>query len=197
MYNSLIRIFRSPYTPCMKYFRLVIAISLIWFGIKAVQQTFNGIEHGIFPLLENLPLVLLLIFTFGAFLTDRYHYSYDKKLYQYITTGIGFIFCGFVLFRHIQFTVIYFSKTVLQVTNLPGANNVLKFEFKKNNQFRLEEINLLGETVFYGRYEKKNDTIFIGVNNYNGPINKLPLKGVIIGDTVYWHKFDTMFVRQD
>jgi hypothetical protein len=178
----------------MKLFRIVIGINIIWFGIKAVQQTFNGIEHGVFPLVENLSLSLLLIFTLGAFLTDRHHYNYGKKPYQYLTTGIAFLFCAFVFFRHIQFTYIHYSKTVSQVSNLPGATNVLKFEFKNNNLFRLEEINLLGETVFYGSYEKKQDTLFIGTNNYNGPANKLPVAGVVKGDTVYWHKFDTMLV---
>jgi hypothetical protein len=180
----------------MKLFRIVIGINIIWFGIKAVQQTFNGIEHGVFPLVEYIPLTLLLIFTMGAFLTDRYHYNYDKKLYQYLTTGIAFLFCAFVLFRHIEYTFIHYSKTVLQVSNLPGASNVLKFEFKKNNRFRLVETNLLGETVFYGSYEKQQDTLFIGDNNYNGPANNLPAKGVIIADTVYWNKFDTMLVER-
>jgi hypothetical protein len=179
----------------MKVFRIVIGINIIWFGIKAVQQTFNGIEHGVFPLVEYIPLSLLLIFTLGAFLTDRYHYNFDKKLYQYLTTGIAFIFCGFVLFRHTQYTLIHYSKTVMRVSNLPGASNVLKFEFKNNNRFRLVEYNILGETVFYGRYERQQDTLFIGKNNYSGDAKELPVKGVINADTVYWNKFDTMLVR--
>jgi hypothetical protein len=149
----------------MKLFRIVIALITIWLGFKAVQEIFNGLEDGVFSI-EYLPLTFLMIFTLGAFLTDRYHYNYDKKLYQYTTTGIGFIFCGFVLFKLVQYKSTDYSKTVLQVSNLPGASNVLTFEFKNNNRFLLTEYNILGHTVFYGHYEKRHDTIYIGKNNY-------------------------------
>lgn len=168
---------------------------MIWLGFKAVQEVFNGLEYTIFPI-EYLPLTLLMIFTLGAFLIDRYHYKYDRKLYQYATSSVGLLFCGFVLFKLIQFKFIDSSTTVLQVSNLPGATNVLKFEFKNNNRFRLEEFDMLGHTVFYGRYEKQQNNLFIWENNYNGHAKKLPVKGVINADTVYWNKFDTMLVRK-
>lgn len=177
----------------MKVFRIVIALVTIWLGFKAIQEVFNGLEDTIFSP-EYLPFSLLMIFTLGAFLTDRYHYNYDKKLYQYSSSFIGFIFCGFVLVKLIQFKYIDYSKTVLKVSNLPGATNVLHFEFKNNNRFSVTEYDLLGSTAFYGRYEKQHDTLYIGTNNYNGSAQKLPVTGVIKADTVYWNKFDTMVV---
>jgi hypothetical protein len=183
----------APYTPYMKVFRIVIALVTIWLGFKSVQEVFNGLEDGLFGI-EYFPLAFLIIFTLGAFLTDRYHYHGDKKLYQYSTSAIGFIFCGFVFFKLIQFKAIDYSKTVLLVTNLPGATNVLHFDFKNNNRFSVTDFSILSSTVFYGWYEKQHDTIFIGNNNYSGYANKLPVAGVIKGDTVYWNKFDTMIV---
>lgn len=177
----------------MKVFRSVIALVTIWLGFISVQEVFNGLEDTIFPM-EYLPLTGLMIFTLGAFLTDRYHYNYDKKLYQYSSSFIGFIFCGFVLVKLIHYKYIDYSKTVLKVSNLPGATNVLHFEFKNNNRFSVTEYDMLGSTVFYGRYEKKQNNIFILESNYNGYAKKLPVMGVIKADTVYWNKFDTMLV---
>ena len=178
----------------MKVFRIVIALFLILLGLKAIQDVFTGLEQGLFSFMRYLILSLLILVTYGAFRIDRYYYGPEKKLYQFTTTLTGLIFCGIVFFKLIQYQIIDQSKTLLQVGNLPGATNVLHFEFKKNNRFRLAEYNILGETVFYGRYEKHQDTIFIGENNYNGPANKLPAKGVIKADIVYWNKFDTMLV---
>jgi hypothetical protein len=135
-----------------------------------------------------------MIFTLGAFLTDRYHYHGDKKLYQYSTTTVGVIFLGIVFFKLIQYKVIDSSRTLLQVSHIPGATNVMRFEFKKNNRFLVKEYNIFGESVYYGRYEKQQNNIFIWESNYNGYAKKLPVKGVIIADTVYWNKFDTMLV---
>jgi hypothetical protein len=191
--NPLIRIFRIPYTPYMKVFRTVIALVTIWLGFKSVQEVFNGLEDGLFGL-EYMPLGFLLIFTLGAFMIDRYHYNGDKKLYQYSTSATGFIFFGFVLFKLIQFKVIDHSKTVLLVTNLPDATNVLHFDFKNNNRFTVTDFSILSCTVYYGRYEKKQNNIFILESNYNGYAKKLPVMGVIKADTVYWNKFDTMLV---
>ena len=187
-------IFRSHYTPCMKVFRIVIGIIIILLGITAVQQVFIGLEQGLFSAMRYIILSLLILFTYGAFRIDRYYYEPEKKLYQFITTIIGVIFCGIVFFKLIQYQVIDHSKTILQVSNLPGARNVLQFEFKSNNRFRLTEYDMLGETQFYGHYEKQQNKLFIWESNYNGYAKKLPLKGVIIADTVYWHKFDTMVV---
>lgn len=169
---------------------------MIWLGMKAVQEVFNGLTDTIFPI-EYLPLSLLMLFTFGTFRIDRYYYLYDRKLYQCIPGAIGFLFCGFVLFKLVQFKCIDYSTTVLQVSNLPGASNVLKFEFKNNNRFRLEESDMLGHTVFYGRYEKQQNMLFLWENNYNGYAKKLPVKGVIRADTIYWNKFDTMLVDRN
>jgi len=86
------------------------------------------------------------------------------------------------------------SKTVLQISNLPGATNVLTFEFKTNNKFRLTEYNRLGQTVYHGKYDKRNDTLYILESNYNSLVKKLPITGVIKLDTVFWVKLDTMIV---
>ena len=111
-----------------------------------------------------------------------------------MTSFIGLILCGIVTFKIIQQKSIDNSETVLQVSNLPGATDVLTFEFKTNKKFKLTEYDRFGQTVYYGKYDKLNDTIFIGENNYNSYVKKLPKTGTIKADTVYWSKFDTMLI---
>ncbi|MFT3904010.1 MAG: hypothetical protein QM727_12610 [Niabella sp.] len=176
------------------YFRIAIGLIIIWFGVKAIRQAFSGYDLGLFHQFQYIPFILLIIFTFAALLLDTTYYKLDKRIYQYVTSLIGLTLCGIIIFKIIQRNSIDSSETVLQVTNLPGATNVLTFELKANKQFRLTEYNRLGQTVYYGKYDKLNDTLFIRDNNYNGYVRELPKTGIIKDDTVYWTKFDTMLI---
>lgn len=176
------------------YFRIAIGLIIIWFGIKAIRQAFGGYDLGLFYQFQYIPFGLLIIFTFAALLFDTTYYKFDKRLYQYVTSFIGLTLCGIVTFKIIQRNSVDNSETVLQVSNLPGATNVLTFEFKTNKKFRLTEYDKLGQTVYYGKYDKLNDTIFIRDNNYNGYVKELPKTATIRADTVYWTRFDTMLI---
>ena len=176
------------------YFRIAIELIIIWLGIKAVRQAFAGYDLGLFHQFQYIPFVLLIIFTIAALLLDTTYYKLDNKVYQYGVSFIGLVFCTIVIFKIIQHNSVDNSKTILQVSNLPGATNVLTFEFKNNNRFRLTEYDKLGQTVYYGKYDKQNDTLNILEDNYNGYAKELPKTGVIKSDTVFWTKFDTMLV---
>ena len=176
------------------YFRIAIGLIIIWFGIKAIKQAIGGYDLGLFHQFQYIPFGLLIIFTVAALLLDTTYYKLHKKFYQFVTSFIGLTLCGIVTFKIIQRNSVDNSETVLQVSNLPGATNVLTFEFKTNNKFRLTEYDRLGQTVYYGKYDKLNDTLFINDNNYNGYVKELPKTGTIKADTVYWTKFDTMLI---
>lgn len=179
------------------YFRIIIGIIIIWVGVKAVIQAFGGYELGLFHELQYIPFALLIIFTIAAFLLDSTYYKLDNKIYQYSVSFIGFVFGVIVVFKILQHNSIDNSKTVLQVSNLPGATNVLTFEFKNNNKFRLTEYYMMGQTVYYGKYAKRNDTLNILETNYNDYTKKLSKKGIIKVDTVFWVKSDTMLVDKE
>ena len=176
------------------YFRIAIGLIIIWFGIKAIRQAFDGYELGLFHQFQYIPFALLIIFTLAVLHLDTTYYKLDNRLYQYVTSFVGLTLCGIVIFKIIQRNSVDNSETVLQVSSLPGAKNVLNFEFKTNSKFRLTEFDRLGQTVYYGKYDKFNDKLFIRDNNYNGYLKELPKTGTIKSDTVYWTKFDTMLI---
>jgi len=149
---------------------------------------------GLFHEFQYIPFALLIIFTVATCLLDTTYYKLDKRLYQYLTSFIGVTLCGIVTFKTIQQNSVDNSETVLQVSNLPGATNVLTFEFKTNKKFKLTEYDRLGQTVYYGKYDKLNDILFIGDNNYTGYVKQLPTTGTIKADTVYWTNFDKMLI---
>ena len=178
------------------YFRIAIGFIIIWFGVKAIRQAVGGYDLGLFHQFQYIPFALLIIFTIVALLLDTSYYKLDKRFYQYITSFIGLTLCGIIIFKIVEHNSVDNSNTVLQVSNLPGATNVLTFEFKANKKFRLTEYNRLGQTVYYGKYDKQNDIIFIRDNNYNGFVNELPKTGAIKADTVFWTRFDTMLIEK-
>jgi hypothetical protein len=176
------------------YFRIAIGLIILWLGIKAIRQVLGGYDLGLFHQFQYIPFALLIIFTIAALLLDTTYYKLDKRLYHYLTSFFGLTLCAIVIFKIVQNNSVDNSETVLQVSNLPGATNVLIFEFKNNNKFRLTEYDRLRQTVYYGRYNKQNDTLFLRDNNYNGYVKQLPKTGTIKADTVLWTNFDTMLI---
>lgn len=176
------------------FFRIAFGLMIIWFGIMAIKQSLGGYNLGLFHEVQYIPFGLLVMFTALALLLDTSCYMLDKGLYQYGISLIGLTLCGVVIIKIIQNKSVDNAATVMEVTNLPGAANVFTFQFKANNDFRLLEFNRLGQTVYYGKYDKLNDTLFIGDNNYNGYVKNFPKTGIIKADTVYWSNFDTMLI---
>lgn len=179
------------------FIRISFALIIIWFGVTAVRQSLIGYELGLFHELQYIPIVALSIFTVLAFILDTSYYKIDKKSYHYITSLMGVTFCSFVIIKNIQHKYIDNAVTVLKVTNMPGATNVITFQFKENQDFKLLEHNQLGQTIFYGKYEIINDSLFIRDNNYNGHFYTLPKTGIIKADTVFWTNFDTMLIDKN
>ena len=177
------------------YLRIALGLIIIWLGIKTIKQAFGGYSLGLFHQLQFIPFGLLLIFTIAAFLLDTSYYKIDKRQNQYVTSILGVILCSIVIIKIIHRNFVDKSETILQVSSLPGATNALNFEFKTKRYFRLTDHNRHGETVYYGKYEKLCDTLFISDNNYNGYIKELPKIGTIIADTVYWTKFGKMIIN--
>jgi amino acid transporter len=174
--------------------RIIILIVIITSGCQSIIQLRGGYEIDIFEFLQYIAYILLLISTIAAIFIDRSYYRVVKKPTQYIVSFIGVLFVVFVAFKMISRKIIDRSSTVLSVTNMAGANNVLTFDFKEDNNLVLTEYNLFGSVVYYGKYNKVGDSLNILGYNYDGGIEKLPKYGLIKNDTVYWNNFDTMVI---
>ena len=179
------------------YFRIIIALSIIWVGFEAIRQASGPLDAGLVSEFQYFPFIILMIATIIALVLETKYFKLDRKIYQYILSLIGVTLCSIVIFKLIQNRNTDNSKTILQVSNLPGANNVLNFEFKGNGRFRLTEYDRLGQTIYYGSYSKRKDTLNILRSNYNSHAKRLPQKGTIQSDTVYWNNFDIMLVGKE
>ena len=176
------------------YVRILIGMLIVLLGSYAIKQAYGPIDAGILSEFQYAPFVFLIIATIIAFISDTKQFEKSRKAYQYTPSFIGVVFCVIVIFKFVHNNSINNSKTLLRVSNLPGATNVLNFQFKENGNFRLAEYDLLGHTIFYGKYYRNKDTLNIVSSNYNGYAHRLPKTGIIQKDTVYWNKFDTMLV---
>ena len=177
------------------YFRIIIRLLIIWFGFKALRQAYGPIEAGLLTEFQYLPFIFLVISTILAIVVDIKYFELNKKIYQFCLSLIGVTLCTVVVLKFTRNNSIDNSKTVLRVSHLPRATNLLSFPFKDNGKFRLTGYDRLGQTIYYGNYSRRQDTINILSSNYNGDI-LLPLIGLIQRDTLYWRDFDVMLIKK-
>ena len=186
------------YATIMKlYLRIAIGLLIIFFGYKAIRHEFGGYDVGILSEFNYIPLGILIILTIVILLLDRSAFQDDRKIYQFSFSFIALTICFIAFFRIIYRNSIDSSKTVLKVVNKAGANNVWQFEFKDSKHFVLTDYNILGHTIYYGKYQKLGDTLKIIQSNYDGTVKQFPTTGIIKTDTVIWNKFDTMLVDRE
>jgi hypothetical protein len=176
------------------FLRILIGLIIIWFGARAISQAFAPIQSGLFSELQYVSFAILIIATIVALVLDTKRFKANHKFYQLITSFIGLALCGVVTFKFIYNSNIDNSKTLIGVSNLPGATNDLSFDFKENGNFRLTKYDKFGETIYYGKYLKVNDTINIISTNNEVDIDNFPKWGFIENDTMYWYGFDNMVV---
>ncbi|MHA4847866.1 hypothetical protein ACX0G7_27110 [Flavitalea antarctica] len=180
---------------CMKLvFRIFFGIAILFSGFIAIKIALGGYFLGIFNQIQYLFFGLLLLFTLAAFLLDSLYYQTDNNVYQYGVTAVGLVFCAVVSVIIFQHHSIDGSKTIFEVSTLPGANNVFTIEFKENNRFRLTEFDRSQQTIYYGQYEKRGDALLILSSNFTNRDIRFPKAGRINNDTIYWNQFDTMLV---
>lgn len=175
------------------FINLLLIFSLILFGYLAIIVEIQGYTEGPFGGFNNVPVSVVLVLTITAAIRAyRVRAGRGIKYYGSVITGV--IILLFVFGKKLYHQSIDNDQTVLRVVNMPRANNVIQFEFKRNHHFRFVELNLLYQTTYYGRYELKGDTLRITSNNYSGAITNFPTTGIIKNDTIYWKGFDTMLI---
>jgi hypothetical protein len=175
-------------------YRMFLWILVLIIGVKAYRNESYGNHLGVFSFYEHQWFYLLVILLLIAMVLDFRGYYEEKRIYHFLPTATVLIFCLVIGYKFYQNEKIESLKTVLKVSNLPGAENVMTFEFKESGYYKLVVTDLLGSTTYYGKYSKKDDTLEIESTNYTNELKKLPKRGVIKRDTVYWYLFDSMLL---
>ena len=166
-------------------------ILTLCFGVTAINFEFGRQELGLFDELKQIPFVILCILTILLAIVDYKSFRTRKTFLNFLPTFLAVLFLGMTIYKKI----INNKRTVLKVVNQSGAKNVLEFDFKKNNNYVLTEVNLLGQDVYYGKYKRNGDTIYLLTNSYNDEIKTMPKFGIISHDTLFWYMFDTMLIE--
>lgn len=174
------------------FFRILIGCIILWSGIKAVEKAFGNYQTGLASLFQFLPLIILILFTFIALLLDQSFYRLNKKWYQFICSFIGVVCCIIVGVKIFQRNQIENSKTLFEVRNLSDTENILSFEFKTGNKFKMIIRGHFGESFYYGDYLRKEDTLYILDNNYTTTDKQIPQKGIIRDDIIFWDNLGSM-----
>ena len=156
------------------FLRIILIILTLGFGIASINFEFGQQEFGLFDELNQIPFVTLCILTILLAIVDYKSFRKRKTFLNFLPTFLGILFLGVTIYKKIAGSIIDNEKTVLKVVNQAGAQNVLQFDFKKGNNYVLTEFNLLGRDVYYGKYRRNRDTIYLLTNSYNGEIKSMP-----------------------
>ena len=179
----------------MKLFsRIPIGLLLLFFGYQALKKEFEGYSFGVFDEFNYVPLGIVVFLTFINLRLDYSNFKADKKIYEYSISFFALTICFILLCKIKQRISIDRSKSILKVVNKQHAKNVWQFDFKENENFILTDSNMLGYTIFYGKYKIQGDTLQIIESNYKGEVKEFPKMGFIKGDTVIWNEFDEMLI---
>lgn len=180
----------------MRPLTIFLLILLALFGFFAVANELTP-RQSIFDEFNNLVLSCLVILTLITFFIGLRRFRADKKIKHFaITVLLGLIICLFIIAKVYEHKSIDEEKIIFKAVNLAGAENVLRFEFKKGNRFRLVEYSPLNQTIYYGNYKPEKDAIHIISSNYDGYISNFPTTGHIKSDTLFWSNFDTMLIEK-
>lgn len=177
------------------FLRIIFIILTFCFGIAAIKVEFGRQELGLFDEFKQIPFVILCILTILLAIVDYKSFRTRKTFLNFLPTFLAVLFLGVTSYKKIIRNNINNERTVLKVINQAGANNVLEFDFKKSNNYVLTEVNLLGQDVYYGKYKRNSDTIYLLTNSYDGEIKTMPKFGIISHDTLLWYMFDTMLIE--
>jgi hypothetical protein len=180
----------------MKTSRILSLLLISWCGYGAIQQELYANEIGVLQGFNHVPFVLLIVLTVLAIIFESRKYIRDRKWFSFSSSIIGFLFCSYIISKLISFSRIKNKKTVLIVSNMAGATNVMRFEFKEGKKFRLVETQILDQIICYGNYKRESNNITILKSNYSNKEKKLPKFGTIKNDTVFWENFEAMLVEK-
>lgn len=178
------------------FLRIILTILTLFFGIASINHELGRQELGLFEELKQIPFVTLFILTILLVVIDYKSFRTRKTFLNFLPTFLAVLFLGVTIYKKIEKNAIASERTVLKVVNQAGAKNVLEFDFKEGNNYVLTESNLLGRNVYYGKYKRNSDTIYLLKNLYGGEINAMPKFGIISHDTLFWYMFDTMIIDQ-
>ena len=177
--------------------RLILAVLIVFVGVRSILQELKGHELGLFSEFQYLPFLFLAILTIIAFFFDTRHFKVDKKIYRLVPSFVGLLFCIIVIARMMHRNSIENSLTILKASSKAGATDVQTFDFQEQGNLQITEYYKFGQTVYYGKYLKLNDTLKVLNSNYAGFAKDFPKVGLMKNDTLYWNNGDYMLVDKE
>jgi hypothetical protein len=179
------------------YLKISIGILNLLLGFQSIFNEYSKYDVVVFEFFNYLPFTVFVIISINIFLSEKSAFKIKRNIFQFSFSIFNLAICIVVLFAIIQRMSIDNAKTILRVSNKAGAKNVWQFDLKENSNFVLTDRNLLGHTIYHGKYLRTNDTLIILSCNYNETITQYPMIGIIKNDTVYWNQFDTMLIDKN
>jgi hypothetical protein len=178
------------------FLRIILIILTLFFGIAAINFEFGRQELGLFDELKQIPFVILCILTILLAIVDYKSFRTRETFLNFLPSFLAVLFLCVTIYKKMIRNNINTERTVLKVVNQAGAKNVLEFDFKKSNNYVLTEVNLLDQDVYYGKYKRNSDTIYLLTNSYDGEMKTMPKFGIISHDTLFWYMFDKMLIEK-
>ena len=170
----------------MSFFRFILLALILYFGVTALKIEFSVLQVGMFDVFDDLPFTALALLTTCVAFIDAKRFSENRKWYQFVSSIVGIVFVGIILKGKIERYVTNTSPVVIIMHHIPGNFPVYTLELKKNGHFKLYNTDMFVESIYYGDYDRKGDSLHLVRYSYEDE-NKLPRIGFIRGDTVDWN----------
>jgi hypothetical protein len=176
-------------------YRIVLFILICWFGYNAFRQTLESQVDDSFFILKYLFLIVLIVLTLSAIVSDIKAYRSSPKIVQFYTSLAGLFLCSIVMFRLISFYNIRQSTTLFSALQIKSDVAVIKMEFKEKGYVVINDNLSTVQHIYYGQYYRNKDTVTIFQTNYERFADNLPVNGIIQhGSSLIWKNGDTMLL---
>jgi len=169
---------------------------MLWCGSQIIYSNTQGIWEGPLYFFSFFKYYIFLGVFIFSLITELTKFQETKNWKNFVITPIGLVFFVIISFQLYSIVNINNSKTILEITHIPEANNVLTIELKENDNFIITEHSMLGPTIFYGTYSFKNNVIQLLTGNHKDCVIPYSAIRKLEKDTVYWQNFDTMIIEK-
>ncbi len=176
--------------------RNLLPVLILILGFFAIKKEFRATDTGLFYQLNYIPFGLLILFTLIAISLDKLFYKAYRTKKQFITSTIGILLCCIVVYKIYQRHTIDKSNTLYTFSTKTTLNEYWEIQLKENEKMVLANIDMLGQTLYYGKYTQKGDTITLTDIMKNRYLKQTPVTGIIHQNKIYFKGLDTLGLVQ-
>ncbi len=176
--------------------KIILIAVLLWSGSLIIYSNTQEIWEGLFYYVSFIKYFIFFGVFIFSLVSELTKFQETKNWKNFAITPIGLVLFVVISFQLYSIVNINNSKTILEISHIPAANNVLTIELKENDNFIITEHSMLGSTIFYGTYSFKNNQIQLLTGNHKNCVIPFNAIGQLENDTVYWQNFDTMIIEK-